>query len=142
MNEEKQRAMIRQEYQFAYHQEALADSIAQVAKEYKIEMGHQAEMSKKNRLKNVLLYSGIFALLLAGALWSRIRWIRKANARLEEEKNLIEKERQEQAVYYELQGIFKTLRNREQDMVTKARYRELMEKTIATIIVKCFIISP
>jgi len=53
-----------------------------------------------------------------------------AKAKLEEEKSLIEKERQEQYVYYELLGIFKTLRNREQEMASKTRYREMMEKKV------------
>ncbi len=53
-----------------------------------------------------------------------------AKAKLEEEKNLIEKERQEKAVYYELLGIFKTLRNSEQEMISATRYREMMEKKV------------
>jgi len=53
-----------------------------------------------------------------------------AKAKLEEEKNLIEKERQEKAVYYELLGIFKTLRNSEQEMTSATRYREMMEKKV------------
>ena len=53
-----------------------------------------------------------------------------AKAKLEEEKNLIEKDRQEKAVYFELLGIFKTLRYREQEMVSTTRYREMMEKKV------------
>ncbi len=53
-----------------------------------------------------------------------------ARAKLEEEKNLVEKERQEKAVYYELLGIFKTLRNNEQEMISATRYREMMEKKV------------
>ena len=43
---------------------------------------------------------------------------------------MLEKKRQEKAVYYELLGIFKTLRNREQEMASKTRYREMMEKKV------------
>ncbi len=53
-----------------------------------------------------------------------------ARAKLEEEKNLLDKERQEKAVYYELLGIFKTLRNSEQEMTSASRYREMMEKKV------------
>ncbi len=53
-----------------------------------------------------------------------------ARAKLEEEKSLLDKERQEKAVYYELLGIFKTLHNREQEMASKTRYREMMEKKV------------
>ena len=51
-----------------------------------------------------------------------------AKAKLEEEKNLIEKERQEKAIYYELKEIFKNLRNSEKIMESTTRYREMMEK--------------
>ncbi len=53
-----------------------------------------------------------------------------AKAKLEEEKNLVEKERQEKIVYYELLGIFKTLRNNEKEMASATRYREMMEKKV------------
>jgi len=53
-----------------------------------------------------------------------------AKAQLEEERSLVEKERQEKAVYYELLEIFKTLRNSEQEMTSATRYREMMEKKV------------
>ena len=53
-----------------------------------------------------------------------------ARAKLEEGKNLIEKERQEKAIYYELSEIFKNLRNSEKTMESTTRYREMMEKKV------------
>jgi signal transduction histidine kinase/DNA-binding NarL/FixJ family response regulator len=91
MSEEMQRAVIRQEYQFTYQKEALADSIAQVEKEYLMEMAHQEEISRQNRARNIILVTGILILLVSGGLWSRNRWIRKANARLAQEKERAER---------------------------------------------------
>jgi len=53
-----------------------------------------------------------------------------AKAKLEEEKSLIEKERQEKAIYYELKEIFKNLSNGEKTMESTTRYREMMEKKV------------
>lgn len=53
-----------------------------------------------------------------------------AKAKLEEQRNLIEKEKQEKAIYYELSRIFKNLRNSEKTMESTTRYREMMEKKV------------
>jgi outer membrane protein TolC len=53
-----------------------------------------------------------------------------AKARLEEQQRLIEKERQEKAIYYELLEIFKTLDIREKEMESATRYREMYEKKV------------
>ncbi len=53
-----------------------------------------------------------------------------AKAKLEEQRNLIEREKQEKAIYYELSRIFKNLRNSEKTMESTTRYREMMEKKV------------
>jgi outer membrane protein TolC len=53
-----------------------------------------------------------------------------AKAQLEEERSLVDKERQEKAIYYELLQIFKNLRNGEKSMESATRYREMMEKVV------------
>ena len=94
LSEENQRAIIRQEYKFAYQKEALADSIASVEREYMIQMEHQAEMRRESMARNIYLGIGVLILLVAGGLMSRNRFIRKANARLEKEKDRAEKSEQ------------------------------------------------
>lgn len=100
LSEEKQRAVIRQEYKFEYEKEALADSILQHEKAQLMELTHQAELRKKNRTRNLLITSGILALIFAGGLWSRIRYIRKAN-----EKLAVEKERAEHSEQFKQQFL-------------------------------------
>ncbi|MGD2245067.1 MAG: TolC family protein [Candidatus Aminicenantes bacterium] len=53
-----------------------------------------------------------------------------AQAKLEEEKMLLEKDKEEKAVYYEILEIYKTLRNREKTMESTTRSREMMEKKV------------
>lgn len=50
-------------------------------------MAHQEQMSKERSRRNGLVFGGIALLLLAGGLWSRLRYIRKAKAPIEKEKD-------------------------------------------------------
>ena len=59
----------------------------------KIEAGkleHQEEIRMKNQTKNIILIIGLFILLVAGGLWSRLNYVRKTKASLQKEKNISE----------------------------------------------------
>ena len=51
---------------------------------------HQEELHKKNRTKNIILSSGLFMLLIAGGLYSRLNFIRKSRAEIKREKDISE----------------------------------------------------
>ncbi|UCE20715.1 MAG: TolC family protein, partial [Candidatus Aminicenantes bacterium] len=53
-----------------------------------------------------------------------------AQARVQKEKNLLEKERLENNIYYELVDAFKDLENKEKALEAATRYRELREKQL------------
>jgi adenylate cyclase len=55
------------------------------------ERRHEEEMRQNTRTKNIFLVSSIFVLLVAGALFSRLQFMRKSKAALQEEKNISEK---------------------------------------------------
>jgi outer membrane protein TolC len=55
---------------------------------------------------------------------------RLSQARLEEEKNEAEWERLEKNLYYDLQEVFKSLKNNERRLSSTARYREMVEKKL------------
>jgi outer membrane protein TolC len=55
---------------------------------------------------------------------------RLSQARLEEEKNEADKERLEKNLYYDLQEVFKSLRNNERRLTSTAKYREMVEKKL------------
>jgi len=100
IDEKSQRAFIRQEYKSEYERAFQADSLIQVERSKLVELTHQAELRKKNRTRNLLIMSGFIALLIVGGLWSRIRYIRKANLKLE-----LEKERAEHSEQFKQQFL-------------------------------------
>ncbi len=51
---------------------------------------HEEQMRLKNRSKNIFLVSGLFVLVMAGGLWSRLQYVRKSKAALQNEKNVSE----------------------------------------------------
>ena len=51
---------------------------------------HQEELHQKNRTKNYILASGLFILLIAGGLYSRLDFIRKSRAEIRKEKDISE----------------------------------------------------
>ena len=77
-----------------FEKEITRDSIARVDEARNIEEAHKAEMRKNNRIRNVLLSSGLIVLMLAGGLWSRIRYIRRANKQLATAKEKAEESEQ------------------------------------------------
>lgn len=54
-----------------------------------------------------------------------------AQARLQNDQKLLERERLSKSVYNEILEIFKELKNNEKSMETSSRYRELMEKKLS-----------
>ena len=54
-----------------------------------------------------------------------------AQARLQNEQKLLERERLSKSIYNEILEIYKELKNNEKSMKTSSRYRELMEKKLS-----------
>jgi class 3 adenylate cyclase/Tfp pilus assembly protein PilF len=73
--------------QMEFAKAMLADSLEQVAKDLEVQHTHKEEVRKKNRTRNIAIGSGFFLLLLAGGLYSRNRYIKKAKDVIEEEKD-------------------------------------------------------
>jgi len=86
--------------QMEFARQMLTDSLAHVESEHQLEMAHQVELGKKDRAKTIFLVSGLIILLIAGGLWSRMHFIRKANTRLK-----IEKDRAEQSEQFKQQFL-------------------------------------
>ncbi|WP_240473046.1 adenylate/guanylate cyclase domain-containing protein [Eudoraea adriatica] len=73
--------------QMEFSAQVLADSLLQVEKDMKVETAHQIEVRQKDRNRNLSIAAGLFFLLLSGGLFSRWRYVRKAKAIIEKEKN-------------------------------------------------------
>lgn len=70
-----------------YEKEILLDSIATAEKEHAIELKHKKEVENKEKQRNVFLIAVCFALILALAIFSRLRHVKKSKARLQIEKD-------------------------------------------------------
>ncbi|MEQ8324128.1 MAG: tetratricopeptide repeat protein [Vicingaceae bacterium] len=92
-SEENHRMVIRQEYEYKYEKEALADSLANKERELQAELAHQTEMNHKDQTRNILLGSALLILLLAAGLYNRNRFIQKTSKKLEMSKNRAEEQR-------------------------------------------------
>jgi adenylate cyclase len=73
--------------QMEFAQTMLQDSIARAEEARLVRETHAAEVHRKDRTRNTLLGGGFMILLLAGGLWSRLRYIRRAKAVIEREKD-------------------------------------------------------
>jgi class 3 adenylate cyclase len=73
--------------QMEFAKQVLTDSLATVEKERLIKEAHQEEVQQKNRTRNMLLGAGLLILILAGAIYSRLIYTRKAKAVIEKEKD-------------------------------------------------------
>jgi len=73
--------------QMEFDKQILQDSIAQAEKERIVTETYQEEVRSKNRIKNVALVTGLFFLIMAAGLYSRMRYIRKSKAVIEKERD-------------------------------------------------------
>ena len=70
-----------------FQKQMLADSIAQAEEERLVQEAHVEEMRAKEQTRNIALVSGALVLLLAGGLYSRLRYMRKSRATIQKEKD-------------------------------------------------------
>ena len=72
---------------YEFDKERLKDSLQNEEAKLKTEIAHQAEVSKKEKNKNIALGTGLFFLLISGGLYGRWRYTKKAKAVIEKEKD-------------------------------------------------------
>ncbi|MGK0279150.1 MAG: signal transduction histidine kinase/BarA-like signal transduction histidine kinase [Litorivivens sp.] len=82
LSEENKRGVIRQEFDHAYQEQMLADSLVQVEKSFQVALAHQNEIKEKDNARNIFLGLGIIAILIAFGLWSRNRYMKRVNDKL------------------------------------------------------------
>lgn len=73
-----------------FEKEMLLDSIANVEKERKATLLHQQIVAKKEKQRNIFIFAGCFALIIAGSIYSRLNFVKKSKVRLQIEKDLSE----------------------------------------------------
>ncbi|MEX1189346.1 MAG: adenylate/guanylate cyclase domain-containing protein [Bacteroidia bacterium] len=73
--------------QMEFNKQVLEDSLEVAEKERLIEVAHQDEVRKKDGVRNIAIGVGILVLILAGGIYSRLRYTKKAKAIIEKEKD-------------------------------------------------------
>lgn len=83
--------MTRIEMDRDFEQKQLADSLTRAKRQVEEEMLHQAEVAKEREGRNIALFTSFAVLLLAGALWSRLRFMRLSKGRIQRERERSER---------------------------------------------------
>lgn len=73
--------------QMEFQKQVTADSLAQVEKDRLLRVAHEEEALANEKQRNILITSGLFVLIFAGGLWSRLSYVRKSKAQLQIEKD-------------------------------------------------------
>jgi adenylate cyclase len=73
--------------QMEFAKQVFADSIASAEKERLVEEAHQEEVRHKNKTRNILIGTSFLVILLAGGIYSRLRYVRKSKAIIESERD-------------------------------------------------------
>jgi adenylate cyclase len=70
-----------------FEKEMLLDSIVQVEKERKVQNIHNQIVRKKEKQRNAFIVAGLFVIVLAGGIYSRLNLVKKSKAILQIEKD-------------------------------------------------------
>lgn len=98
MREENQRAVLHNEYRYAYEQEAKADSLAQALRIGQEEARTQMRLASERSRRNMALALGGLLTVVVVAIWQRARLLARTNASiLQAQKRLLESERAREA---------------------------------------------
>ena len=74
-----------QEMEFS--RQMLADSLRQEEEKLRVQLGHESEVRKKIRLRNIFFISAVFLLIGAIGIYRRMNFVRKAKKEIEHEKD-------------------------------------------------------
>ena len=84
-NNAKEVALLDQRRHFQQRQ--IADSVARTEERFRRELVFTQDIARERARRNVFLFSGLGVLMLAGGLWSRLRYTRRSRAVIQREKD-------------------------------------------------------
>lgn len=84
--QERAKELTRIELTHTFERQRFADSLLQVEEQRRTDQAYQQRIRKEREQKRFLLYGGIGVLLLAGGLWSRLRYMRRSRNTIQMER--------------------------------------------------------
>ncbi len=78
--------VMRLDLQRQFQERQIADSLDNVRQRYEEQLAYNRELGREREQRNIFLFSGMGVLLLAGALWNRLRYTRRSRAAIQHEK--------------------------------------------------------
>lgn len=85
--EQRAKELLRIELTYGFEREQLADSLRQVDQRRQADFAYQTRLARERDHKRVFLFSAIGVLLLAGGLWSRLRYIQRSRKLVQQERD-------------------------------------------------------
>ncbi len=79
--------MTRIEMSHTFAERQLADSMSQAGEKLKADLAYHDGLAREREKRNIILFSGIGVLLLAGGLWNRLRFVRRSRAVIQRERD-------------------------------------------------------
>jgi len=86
-NEDKAKEMTRVEMSHQFERKQIADSVQRSQKKILRELEYQRELAHERADRNIALGLGLGILLLAGGLWSRLRYVRRVQRTIKKERD-------------------------------------------------------
>jgi len=86
-NEDKAKEMTRVEMSHQFERKQIADSVQRSQKKILRELEYQRELAHERADRNIALGLGLGILLLAGGLWSRLRYVRRVQRTIKTERD-------------------------------------------------------
>ena len=86
-NNEKAKEMTRIEMGYQFERQKIVDSVRRSQEQLVIDLRHQEELANERADRNIAVALGLGVLLLAGGLWSRLRYVRKAQRTIKRERD-------------------------------------------------------
>ncbi|HRD52984.1 MAG TPA: adenylate/guanylate cyclase domain-containing protein, partial [Flavobacteriales bacterium] len=85
--EQRAKELLRLELNYHFERELLADSLRRVDEKRQAEFAYQQRLTKERDQKRFFLFGAIGVLLLAGGLWSRLRYMRRSRSIIQKERD-------------------------------------------------------
>ena len=78
--------VMRLDLQRQFQERQIADSLDNVRQRFEEQLEYTRKLGREREQRNIILFSGVGVLLLAGALWNRLRYTRRSRATIQQEK--------------------------------------------------------